>query len=132
MGAGSVRVIENYLGDHYAELEREPHDGLVLGWAAWVDHQADWRELGLHATVSRLLDAHPQLRVESVGMIDLGLPPERYRRSEPVAFEALGQRITALRPGDRADRRQPLQPAPARTSRSRSTPRPACRGSPRR
>jgi glycosyltransferase involved in cell wall biosynthesis len=94
MGAGSVRVIENYLGDHYANLATTPHDGLVLGWAAWIDHQADWAALGLHATVSRLLDAHPDLRVESVGKIDLGLPPERYRRDGPVAFEALGARLT--------------------------------------
>jgi glycosyl transferase family 1 len=96
MGAQSVHTIENYLGDHYADLGRPPHDGLVLGWAAWVDHQADWKQLGLHATVSRLLDAHPQLRVESVGMIDLGLPPDRYKRDEPVAFEALGRRLTSF------------------------------------
>jgi glycosyltransferase involved in cell wall biosynthesis len=94
LGAERVRVIENYLGDHYADLERTPHDGLVLGWAAWVDHQADWAELGLHAVVSRLLAAHPQLRVESVGMIDLDLPRDRYTRDKPVAFDALGARLT--------------------------------------
>jgi glycosyltransferase involved in cell wall biosynthesis len=96
LGAESVHTIENYLGDHYASLERAPHDGLVLGWAAWIDHQADWAQLGLHATVSRLLDAHPQLRVESVGKINLDLPPDRYRRDKPVAFEALGARLTAF------------------------------------
>jgi glycosyltransferase involved in cell wall biosynthesis len=96
LGAASVRVIENYLGDTYADLQREPHDGLVLGWAAWIDHQADWAQLGLHATVSRLLDAHPDLRVESVGKIDLDLPRERYTRAGPVPFEALGARLTAF------------------------------------
>jgi Glycosyl transferases group 1 len=113
LGAERVQVIENYLGDHYAELAREPHDGLVLGWAAWVDHQADWAQLGLHAIVSRLLDAHPRLRVESVGMIDLGLAPERYRRDKPVAFEALGARLTAFDIGI-----APIVDNPFNTSRS--------------
>jgi glycosyltransferase involved in cell wall biosynthesis len=93
MGAESVHVIENYLGDHYAELERPPHEGLVLGWAAWVDHQADWKALRLHATICRLLDAHPDLRVESVGMVDLQLPRERYTRSRQVPFEQLGRQL---------------------------------------
>ncbi|MFL5816711.1 MAG: glycosyltransferase [Conexibacter sp.] len=94
MGAASVHVIENYLGPHYADLQREPHDGIVLGWAAWIDHQADWKALGLHAIVSRLLEAHPRLRVESVGMIDLQLPRERYRRTRVVPFEQLGSQLT--------------------------------------
>lgn len=89
-----VHVIENHLGPHYADLEREPHDGIVLGWAAWVDHQADWKELGLHDVVMRLLEAHPRLRVESVGMVDLQLPRERYLRSRPVPFEQLGRALT--------------------------------------
>jgi len=33
-------VIENHLGPHYADLRPEPHDGIVLGRAAWSDHQA--------------------------------------------------------------------------------------------
>lgn len=93
MGARSVHVIENYLGDHYADLERPPHDGIVLGWAAWIDHQADWKTLRLHATVSRLLDARPELHVESVGMIDLQLPRGRYTRTPPVPFAELGQQL---------------------------------------
>jgi glycosyltransferase involved in cell wall biosynthesis len=96
MGGRSVRVIENYLGDHYANLERQPHDGLVIGWAGWVDHQADWKALDLHATFMRLLDAHPHVRVASVGMIDLGLPRERYTRSPAVPFEQLGEALTAF------------------------------------
>lgn len=94
MGGVSVHVIENYLGPHFADLEREPHDGLVLGWAAWIDHQADWKTLDLHATVTRLLDAHPHLRVESVGPIDLQLPRERYTRSRAVPLEQLGSQLT--------------------------------------
>jgi glycosyltransferase involved in cell wall biosynthesis len=93
MGATSVHVIENYLGEHYADLQRPPHDGLVIGWAAWVDHQHDWKELGLHAVFTRLLERHPRLRVESVGLIDLQLPRERYVRSDAVPFEQLGRQL---------------------------------------
>lgn len=94
MAPTPVHVIENYLGPHYAALQREPHDGIVLGWAAWTDHQADWKALGLHAVVSRLLEAHPRLRVESVGKVDLQLPRERYTRSGAVPFDQLGRALT--------------------------------------
>ena len=55
------------------------HDGTVLGYIGWIDHQDDWDELGLREICEDLLDAHPDLRVESVGPIDLRLPAERYR-----------------------------------------------------
>jgi glycosyltransferase involved in cell wall biosynthesis len=89
-----IRVVENYLGPHFERVEREPHRGLVLGWAAWIDHMADWRALGLQETVMRLLEAHPDLRVESLGPIDLRLPPERYSQRPPVRFEFLARRIS--------------------------------------
>jgi glycosyltransferase involved in cell wall biosynthesis len=94
MGAATVRVIENYLGESYAGLGRAPHDGIVVGWAAFWDHRADWSALGLHNVFLRLLEAHPDVRVESVGAVDLGLPPERYVRGEPVPFDRLAQQLT--------------------------------------
>lgn len=94
LGAERVHVVENYLGGHFARLRRDPHDGLVLGWAAWADHQADWRQLGLRETVTRLLDAHPQLRVESVGLVSLNLPRDRYRQSDVVPLDRLGSQLT--------------------------------------
>lgn len=94
LGARCVHAIANHLGDHYAGLERRPHDGLVLGWAAWSDHQTDWQRLGLHETVCRLLDAHPALRVESVGLVNLELPPERYTRTDAVPFAQLARELT--------------------------------------
>jgi hypothetical protein len=94
MGAESVHVIENYLGPHFAGLERGSHDGVVVGWAAWLDHQADWTQLELKPVFERLLDAHPDLRVESVGQIDLGLRSERYTRVPQVPFPRLGAQLT--------------------------------------
>jgi glycosyltransferase involved in cell wall biosynthesis len=94
IGVESFHVIDNYLGDHFADLQPEPHDGLVIGWAAWLDHQADWKQLELHATFERLLDAHPSLRVESVGLVSLNLPPDRYRQTHAVPLEQLGRQLT--------------------------------------
>jgi glycosyltransferase involved in cell wall biosynthesis len=96
LGAGAVRVIENHLGEHYAQLHRPPHDGLVVGWAAWIDHRRDWRELGLRDVFERLLDAHPHVRVESIAIDDLGLPRERYTWRDAVYFTELGRHIAAF------------------------------------
>lgn len=89
-----IHVVDNYLGPQFGgNIARDPHPGLVLGWAAWVDHQADWRVLGLQKAVIRLLDAHPEIHVESLGPIDLRLPPARYTQTPPVRFEHLAPRL---------------------------------------
>ena len=93
LGAQSVHVIENYLGEYFADVGRAPHDGVVLGWAAWSDHQVDWQELRLREMVERALEAHPQLRVESIGPINLGLPPERYSQIGVVPLPELGRNL---------------------------------------
>lgn len=81
LGAKRVVAIPNYLGQAWAKMPPPPpHEGFVLGYAGWADHQRDWDHLGLAEVVRELLDAHPELRVESVGPIDLGLPSDRYRR----------------------------------------------------
>ncbi len=89
-----IHVVDNYLGRQFSgPVARDPKPGLVIGWAAWMDHQADWRVLGLQKTVTRLLDQHPGLHVESLGPIDLRLPPARYTRTPPVKFEYLARRL---------------------------------------
>jgi glycosyltransferase involved in cell wall biosynthesis len=96
LGAESVRVIDNYLGSSFTDLQRPAHDGIVIGWAAWIDHQADWEALELRPVFERLLQAHPDLRVETIGHVNLGLRSERYTRIPTVAFEALGTQLTDL------------------------------------
>ncbi len=88
-----IHVVENYLGPQFERVARRPHDGLVLGWAAWSDHMADWHALGLQEPIARLLQAHRDLRVESLGPIDLRLPSERYTRRPAVEFDQLAARI---------------------------------------
>ena len=89
VGAGRVVAIPNQLTRRSAKGRRHRHRGTVVGWIAWADHQADWERLKLATVFERLLDAHADLRVESVGPIDLGLPHHRYHRIGPVPFDEL-------------------------------------------
>jgi hypothetical protein len=93
LGAACVHPIENFLGPHYENLRRPTHQGLLLGWAAFAEHQQDYRVLELRATLLRLLDEHPELRVETIGALDLGLPGDRYVRRKPVPFTELGREV---------------------------------------
>ncbi|MGB2711517.1 MAG: hypothetical protein WBC33_08355, partial [Conexibacter sp.] len=95
-GARHVVAIPNYVTRPSLEAPRRPHDGLVLGYIGWVDHQADWERLGLEETICELLEDHDQLRVETVGPLDFKLPAERYTRREPVPFDRLPQLLAGF------------------------------------
>jgi glycosyltransferase involved in cell wall biosynthesis len=88
-GAGvtdDVHVIENYLW-----LEPRParraHEGVVVGWIAGVEHWTDAVGVQLSATLRKLMDKHPQLRVETVG-VELKLT-QRYTRTPRLGFDQL-------------------------------------------
>jgi hypothetical protein len=85
-GVSNIEVFENYLPPKL-KRRRQKHDGLIVGWIAGVEHTEDAIELGLRDTLARLLAAHPQVVVESVG-VDLGLG-ERYVRHPSAHFKAL-------------------------------------------
>ncbi len=95
-GAPSVMAIPNFLTRASLMAPRRKHDGTVLGYIGWLDHQDDWDALGLQEIVEDLLEIHPELRVESVGPIDLRLPAERYRGHGALAFEQLPQAIAGF------------------------------------
>ncbi|MDO8184023.1 hypothetical protein Q5424_02495 [Conexibacter sp. JD483] len=87
-GARNVHVIENYLPSQFV-LARRPQradDTVTIGWTAAFEHEVDARELRLPQLLRRLMEAHPQVRVASLG-VDLGLPRDRYRRSRPLPFD---------------------------------------------
>jgi len=96
MGARTVIAVPNYLTRASLVTPRRKHDGTVLGYIGWIDHQDDWDGLGLREAVEDLLDAHPDLRVESVGPIDLRLPAERYHSYGALAFDQLPQAIAGF------------------------------------
>ncbi|MCW2986440.1 MAG: hypothetical protein JWR63_4010 [Conexibacter sp.] len=91
VGVSGIEVIENHL-PHKSKRRPQRHDGIVVGWVAGVEHSGDARALELPAILQRLLEAHPDLRVASVG-VDLGLPPDRYHRDVSVHFNALPDRM---------------------------------------
>lgn len=88
-GARHAIAIPNYVTREAAATPRRKHDGLVLGYIGWVDHQDDWDALGLHDIVTELLDRHEDLRVETVGPLELRLPTERHRNTRLLPFDRL-------------------------------------------
>jgi glycosyltransferase involved in cell wall biosynthesis len=85
-GVGPIEVFENYLPVKL-KRKREKHEGLIIGWIAGVEHTEDAIELGLRDTLDRVLERHPDVRVESIG-VDLGLSA-RYVRHPSVHFKSL-------------------------------------------
>lgn len=96
IGARTVIPIPNFLTRPSLATPRRKHEGTVLGYIGWVDHQDDWDHLGLQEIVEDLLDAHADLRVESVGPIDLRLPRDRYHSYGVLPFDRLPQAIAGF------------------------------------
>jgi hypothetical protein len=90
-GAACVRVVENFLPADYAPGDPQPHDGVTIGWTACEEHKHDLAKLDVRGTLRGLLDAHPRLRVASIGL-DLGLP-ERYTRYPLVQYGQLAEHV---------------------------------------
>jgi glycosyltransferase involved in cell wall biosynthesis len=91
-GARNVHVIENYLPGAFARVRPQGHDGLVIGWHAASEHGLDVAALGIDRALRRVLDAHPDVRVVTIG-VDLGLEHERYRREDFMPIGELTQRL---------------------------------------
>lgn len=89
-GADRIEVIPNSVASDAAR-PRHPHDGIVIGWVAGVDHRADTARVPIEDALRELIERHPALRVESIGL-KLRLP-NRYRHDALVDFDALPSRI---------------------------------------
>ncbi len=96
IGARTVVPIPNFLTRPSLSFPRRRHEGTVLGYIGWVDHQDDWDRLGLQEVVEDLLDVHDDLRIESVGPIDLRLPEDRCHSYGPLLFDQLPQAIAGF------------------------------------
>lgn len=95
-GARCIVPVPNYLSAPSLEADRQPQNGVVIGYIGWIDHQQDWDGLRLTSIVGDLLARHRRLSVESVGPIDLRLPAGRYRKFDVLPFELLPQAIARL------------------------------------
>jgi hypothetical protein len=91
-GAGNVHVIDNYLPGAFSRVVPRGHDGFVIGWHAGREHLVDVDALGLVETLERVLDTHPDVRVETIN-IEVGLRHPRYRCEEALPIEQLTQRL---------------------------------------
>jgi hypothetical protein len=91
-GARNVHVVDNYLPGAFSRVAPHGHDGFVIGWHAGREHLFDADELRLVETLERVLDAHPDVRVETIN-IELGMRHPRYRCEESVPIERLTQRL---------------------------------------
>jgi glycosyl transferase family 1 len=94
-GGQRVRVVENFLPGTYAPPAAPPRNGagaITIGWIAAVEHVYDLEQLGITDTLKRLLAAHPQVRIESVG-VNLRLPPERYEHLYRLQYADLAERV---------------------------------------
>lgn len=87
-GAAEVRVIENHLPDAFPGTSVRRGDGVTLAWLAGLEHQVDYQRLRLQETLLRLLDAHPDLRILSIGL-GLGLKSDRYEHIPRAEFPDL-------------------------------------------
>jgi hypothetical protein len=89
-GAENVAVIENYLDPDimpgFGTSVR--HEGIVLGWIAAKEHEADLPHLSVTETIATLLDRHADLRVLTVGS-RLPLDSDRYKHQKPIPFDEL-------------------------------------------
>jgi glycosyltransferase involved in cell wall biosynthesis len=89
--ANHVAVIDNHLdGDLSGFGVQASHQGLVVGWMAGAEHERDLARLPIVDALARLLDAHPEVRVVTVGL-RLPLRSKRYEFRPKVPFgELLG------------------------------------------
>ncbi len=90
-GLPRVETIRNHLFAH-SVCEPQPHDGVVIGWVAGVEHRADVARIPIVEALRRILDDYVNVRVECIG-IDLPLD-ERYRHDPEVPFDELPARIS--------------------------------------
>jgi glycosyltransferase involved in cell wall biosynthesis len=89
-GAHDVRVIENYIHPVLLEAEPQPHEGIVIGWTAGLEHRADLTYLPIVAALERILERHKDVRVVSVAL-DLEIQSDRYTCSPAIGFLDLAE-----------------------------------------
>ncbi len=94
-GARRTAVVENYVPREFIRRDRRPHEGVVAGWIAGLEHQLDVDRLQLVPVFERLLDAVPELRVRTFG-VNLGLRSERVTHVPVVPLLELTEAATAF------------------------------------
>ncbi len=89
LGAPRTAVVENFVPDEYPRATAPPHDGVVIGWIAALEHQYDAERIPIRAVLQRLLDERPDVRVVTIGL-RLGLDSPRYESRKGIPLLELG------------------------------------------
>jgi hypothetical protein len=85
-GARNVLVVENRLErSMFGFGSRSRHKGVVVGWVAGSEHASDLERIPIADVLGRLLEAHPQMQLVTVG-VQLPLRSVRYRHVPEVQF----------------------------------------------
>jgi glycosyltransferase involved in cell wall biosynthesis len=87
-GAPLVRVIENYVAQHFADVRRPPRSGVTIAWVAGLEHGMDFERLPIRTALQRLLDERPDVAVAAIGL-RLGLRSDRYHHIDVVPLVEL-------------------------------------------
>jgi glycosyltransferase involved in cell wall biosynthesis len=95
LGPARVRIVENYLPETYAPPLPRSHGHLTIGWVAAAEHLYDLEHFDVPGLLRRLLDAHANARIVSIG-VDLRLPRDRYDHLYRVQYHELAQRVAAF------------------------------------
>jgi len=88
LGGLDVRVLENRLPRDFLGVRPAPHAGVVIACLAGLEHRLDYEQLGLRDALARVLAAHRDVRLLTIGH-GLGLAPERTEHLPLVDFLAL-------------------------------------------
>lgn len=95
LGAPHVEVIENHFPHEFLQSSSPPHEGLVIGWVAALEHQMDVDALPIRGVLQQLLDERPDVRVATIGL-RLGLRSERYEHRGMIPFDQLTREIATF------------------------------------
>lgn len=94
-GAPHADIVENHVPDQCVRPERRPHEGIIIGWIAGLEHTVDLEHLPIAGVLQRILDEREDVRVVTVG-IPLNLRSDRYRRIPSVPLLELTQQAAAF------------------------------------
>lgn len=94
LGARDAIVVENQLASQFL-VDARPHDGLVVGWVAGLEHRADLERIPVRAVLEQLLAAHRELRVVTVGL-SLAIADPRYVHVPPIQLGELPAQIAGF------------------------------------
>ncbi len=94
-GAPRTAWVENYLPAEFLRTSASPHDGVVVGWVAGLEHALDVERIPLREALARLLADRPDVRIHSIGL-RLGIPDSRVSNVSLVPLAQLTQQAAAF------------------------------------